>query len=411
MKAAGFSKMTIDDLDEGFFRGKRVFMRVDFNVPVEEGTVRDDTRIRKTVPTIEKLTSAGARLVLASHLGRPKGKADPAFSMKPVAGRLGEILGKDVRFSEEIIGPSAVEASRALPEGGIMLLENVRFDPGETNNDDAFAERLAELGDLYVNDAFGTCHRAHATTVGVPARLQPALAGLLVEKELEYLGKLLASPEQPFTAVLGGVKVSDKIGVFRNLLDMVDAVLVGGAMASTFLRARGYGVGTSLVEEDLVEEASSIMEEYERKDVGLLLPVDCVVSKSTSGPEETREVSADSIPPHLASVDIGSRTREEFARAIAGAGTIVWNGPMGVFEIDEFAGGTRAVARAVADAASGGAVAVVGGGDSVRAVVETGLADRISHLSTGGGAFLEVLEGKELPGVAALSDRSERTEA
>ena len=405
MNGDTFSKLTVDDLDVTSLEGKRVFMRVDFNVPMEGGKVSDDTRIRKTLPTIEKLRACGARLVLTSHLGRPKGVCDPNFTLKPVAQKLGELLGTEVTFSPEIVGPLAVSASLALPNGGVMLLENVRFDPGETKNDPAFADELSKLGDLYVNDAFGTCHRAHATTVGVPERLKPAAAGLLVKKELEYLGRLLASPERPFIAIMGGAKISDKLGVFSNLVGLVDAVIVGGAMASTFFRAQNFGVGTSLVEEDLTEIAAGIVEQYKKKNVSIMLPTDCVVSKSTSEPMEVKNVPNDEIPAHCAYVDIGPASRKEFVKKISLGKTIVWNGPMGIFEVEEFSGGTRAVAQAVADAAGKGSVAVVGGGDSIRAVVETGLADDVSHLSTGGGAFLEVLEGKNLPGVAALSEK------
>jgi phosphoglycerate kinase len=286
-----------------------------------------------------------------------------------------------------------------------MLLENVRFDPGETKNEPAFAEELSKLGDLYVNDAFGTCHRAHATTVGVPERLKPAAAGLLVKKELDYIGRLLTSPERPFIAILGGAKISDKLDVFHNLLGLVDAVVVGGAMASTFFRAQNFGVGTSLVEEELTETATRILEKYQKKNVPILLPADCVVSKSTSEPIDVKAVSHDAIPAHCAYVDIGPVSRREFAKKISSGRTIVWNGPLGIFEIEQFAAGTSAIAEAVADAATRGAITVVGGGDSVRALVETGLADNVSHLSTGGGAFLEVLEGKNLPGVVALSDK------
>jgi phosphoglycerate kinase len=400
-----FSKLTVDDLDQSSLEGKRVFMRVDFNVPMDSGRVSDDTRIRMTLPTIEKLRVSGAKLVLASHLGRPKGVHDPKFSLKPVAEKLEELLGIEIAFSPEIIGPPVVNASRALPNGGVMLLENVRFDPGETKNDPALADELSKLGDLYVNDAFGTCHRAHATTVGVPERLRPAAAGLMVKKELDYIGRLLASPERPFIAIMGGAKISDKIGVFKNLLGLVDAVIVGGAMASTFFRAKNLGVGTSLVEEDLTETAAGILEDYLKKNVPILLPPDCVVSRSTSEPLDVKEVPNNSIPAHCSYVDIGPVSRKMFREKILTGRTIVWNGPMGIFEIEEFAGGTRAVAEAVAAAASKGAVSVVGGGDSVRAVVETGLADSVSHLSTGGGAFLEVLEGKELPGIVALSEK------
>lgn len=407
MTTKTFSKMTVDDLEPSRLRGKRIFMRVDFNVPMKEGLISDDTRIRATLPTIERLRSCGARLVLASHLGRPKSGPDPQYSLRPVAQRLGELLGTQVVFRGELTGPSVEKASRDLPEAGVMLLENVRFDPGETKNDTAFSEELAKLGDLYVNDAFGSCHRAHATTVGVPSRLRPAVAGLLLKRELEYIGTLLASPRRPFVAVLGGAKISDKIQVFKNLLGRVDSVLVGGAMASTFFRAKGYGVGTSLVEEDLVGIASEVMAEYEKSKVPLILPTDCVVSKSASAALEMRDVPADSIPSHCAYVDIGPASRRMFAGTLESGRTIVWNGPMGVFEVNEFAAGTRDVAKAVALAAEKGAVAVVGGGDSVKAVLETGYAEKLSHLSTGGGAFLEVLEGKELPGVAVLSEAGE----
>ncbi len=405
MNTLTLSKMTIDDLEPSFLEGKRVFMRVDFNVPMKGGKISDDTRIQRTLPTIEKLRTCGAKLVLASHLGRPKGSFDAASSLRPVAARLGELLGSEVTFSDEIIGPVAVTASMNLDHGGIMLLENVRFDPGEKKNDPAFAEELSKLGDLYVNDAFGTCHRAHASTVGVPTHLRPAVAGFLVKKELEVIDRILISPERPFIAILGGAKISDKIEVFNNLLGIVDMVIVGGAMASTFFRASCLGVGTSFVEEELAQVASGILEVYKAKNIPIVLPDDCVVSKSTSEALDMDEVPSKSIPAHCAYVDIGSTSRSEFAEKIRSGKTVVWNGPMGIFEVDEFAGGTRAVAEAVAQAAQSGAVTLVGGGDSVKAVIETGFGEHIGHLSTGGGAFLKVLGGEPLPGVEALSER------
>jgi phosphoglycerate kinase len=407
MNMTKLSKMTVEDLEPSFIDGKRIFMRVDFNVPMKEGEVSDVTRIRRTLPTIEKLRSYGAKLVLASHMGRPKGTADPKYSLRPVAEVLGKLLKTEVTFSSEIIGPSVVGVTKGLPKGGVMLIENVRFDPGETKNDPALAEEFSRLGDFYVNDAFGTCHRAHATTVGVPTLLRPAVAGLLVKRELEYLDRLLTSPGRPFIAILGGGKSSDKIGVLKNLLGKVDAVIIGGGMASIFFRAKGYGVGTSFIQEEFIPVATEILETYKKENVPVLLPSDCIVSKSTSAAIDVMEVPKESIPPDSVYVDIGTASRKDFAEKIATGKTIVWNGPMGIFEVEDFAGGTREVAEAVVGAASKGAVAVVGGGDSVRALVETGYAESISHLSTGGGAFLEVLEGKVLPGVEALSEREE----
>ncbi|QYJ15144.1 Bifunctional PGK/TIM [Rubrobacter xylanophilus DSM 9941] len=389
-------KRSVRDLE---LRGKKVLVRVDFNVPVRDGEVTDDTRIRRALPTIRHLLDQGARVALVSHLGRPKGEPDPRYSMDPVARRLEELLGEPVRKLDVAVGP---EVERALEEteGGVVLLENSRFYPGETKNDPEFAAALAAPFDLYVNDAFGAAHRAHATTVGVAERL-PAAAGFLLEEELDYLDGVLRSPERPFVAILGGAKVSDKLGVIERLLEVADRLLVGGAMCFTFLKAKGLGVGDSLVEDDYLGEARRLMEEAADR---LVLPVDVVVAERMEEGAETRTVGVEEIPAGWMGLDIGPRTVELFRRHILEARTIFWNGPMGVFEIDAFARGTEGVARSVAES---GATSVVGGGDSVAAVRKLGLEDRMSHISTGGGASLEYVEGRELPGVAVLPERGE----
>src|SRR5215216_6316060 len=387
-------KRSVRDLD---LQGKRVLVRVDFNVPVKDGEVTDDTRIRSALPTIRHLLSEGARPILISQLGRPKGEPDEKYVMDPVAARLRELLGEPVEKFDAAVGPEVVKALDDWDGSGVVLLENSRFYPGETKNDAGFADQLAALADLYVDDAFGAAHRAHATTVGVAERL-PAAAGLLMEEEIDYLDKVLEDPERPFVAILGGAKVSDKLGVIESLLETADSLLIGGAMGFTFFEALGYETGDSLVEDDYLEEAKRLMEEAGER---LVLPVDVVVAAMEEG-VESETVAVDSIPSGKMGLDIGPETVALFEGYISGANTIFWNGPMGVFEIDDFAKGTEGVARAVAES---GATSVVGGGDSVAAVNKLGLEDRMSHISTGGGASLEYVEGKELPGIAVLPDK------
>ena len=386
------NKRSVRDLDVG---DKRVLVRVDFNVPVKGGEVTDDTRIRRALPTIRYLLSEGGRPILISHLGRPKGEPDPEYVMDPVATRLGELLGEPVEKLDAAVGPEVEEALRDWNGRGVVLLENSRFYPGETKNDPGFADQLAALADLYVDDAFGAAHRAHATTVGVAQRL-PAAAGLLLEEEIDYLDTVLEDPERPFVAILGGAKVSDKLGVIESLLGTADSLLVGGAMCFTFFEALGYEIGDSLVEDDYLEEAKRLMDEAGDR---LVLPVDVVVADAMEEGAESQTVPVDGIPTGKMGLDIGPETVDLFEKHISGASTIFWNGPMGVFEIDAFAKGTEGVARAVADSE---ATSVVGGGDSVAAVNKLGLEDEMSHISTGGGASLEYVEGKELPGVAVL---------
>ena len=389
------NKRSVRDLDVG---DKRVLVRVDFNVPVKDGEVTDDTRIRRALPTIRYLLEEGARPVLISHLGRPKGEPDPKYAMDPVAARLQELLGEPVKKPDAAIGPEVVEALDDWDGKGVVLLENSRFYPGETTNDPGFADQLAALADVYVDDAFGAAHRAHATTVGVAERL-PSAAGLLMEEEIDYLDKVLEDPERPFVAILGGAKVSDKLGVIESLLGTADSLLIGGAMGFTFFKAQGYEVGDSLVEEEYLEEAKRLMEEAGDR---LVLPVDVVVADAMEEGAESETVASGGIPSGKMGLDIGPETVALFEGHISGASTIFWNGPMGVFEIDAFAKGTEGVARAVAES---GATSVVGGGDSVAAVNKLGLEGRMSHISTGGGASLEYVEGKELPGIAVLPDK------
>ncbi|MDQ7820329.1 MAG: phosphoglycerate kinase [Armatimonadota bacterium] len=393
------AKKTIRDVDVA---GRRVLVRVDFNVPLDDGRVADDRRIREALPTIQELRRRGARVILASHLGRPEGKVVESLRMDPVARRLSELLDAPVRKLADCVGPEVERAVAEMRDGDVILLENLRFHPGEEANDPEFARALASLADLYVNDAFGTAHRAHASTVGV-ARYLPAVAGLLMERELEYLSRALEDPRRPFVAILGGKKVSDKIGVIRNLLGRADTLLIGGAMAYTFLRARGYGVGASLCEVDRLDLARSLLEEAERRRVPLLLPEDVVVADRFAPDAAVRVVPAEAIPEGWMGMDIGPQTAAAFSRVVRTAGTVVWNGPLGVCEFVPFAAGTRMVAEA---AAASGAVTIVGGGDTAAALQQMGLADRMSHVSTGGGASLEFLEGKVLPGVAALQDRA-----
>ncbi|HEV2093117.1 MAG TPA: phosphoglycerate kinase [Rubrobacter sp.] len=391
------NKRSVRDLD---VRGKRALVRVDFNVPVRDGEVADDTRIRRALPTIRHLLSEGARAALISHLGRPKGEPDPKYAMDPVAKRLEELLGEPVTKLDTAIGPEVGNALDEL-EGGVVLLENSRFYPGETKNDAGFADELAAPFDLYVNDAFGAAHRAHATTVGVAERL-PGAAGLLMEAEIDYLDGVLGDPERPFVAILGGAKVSDKLGVIESLLGVADFLLIGGAMCFTFFKAKGHEVGNSLVEDDYAEEAKRLMDAAGER---LVLPVDIVVADAMEEGAEAQTVPVDGIPSGKMGLDVGPESVEAFRAKISGARTIFWNGPMGVFEIDAFAKGTEGVAGAVAEASGGGATSVIGGGDSVAAVNKLGLDDQMSHISTGGGASLEYVEGKELPGVAVLPEK------
>ncbi|MGZ7146841.1 phosphoglycerate kinase [Bacillus sp. BC08] len=393
------NKKSIRDVD---LKGKRVFCRVDFNVPMKEGKITDETRIRAALPTIQYLVEQGAKVILASHLGRPKGQAVEELRLTPVAARLGELLGKDVKKADEAFGPVAQEMVAAMNEGDVLVLENVRFYAGEEKNDAELAKEFAALADIFVNDAFGAAHRAHASTAGIADYL-PAVSGLLMEKELDVLGKALSNPERPFTAIIGGAKVKDKIGVIRHLLDKVDNLIIGGGLAYTFVKALGHEIGLSLCEDDKIELAKEFMQLAKEKGVNFYMPVDVVITEEFSETATTQIVGIDSIPSNWEGVDIGPKTREIYADVIKNSKLVVWNGPMGVFEMTPFSQGTKAVGQALADAE--GTYSVIGGGDSAAAVEKFGMADKMSHISTGGGASLEFMEGKELPGVVCLNDK------
>lgn len=394
------NKKTIEDID---VKGKRVLARCDFNVPLKDGEITNDKRIVAALPTIKYLKDHGAKVILCSHLGRPKGEYKPEFSLAPVAAKLSEYLGQEVKLAEdpEVVGANAKAMAAELKDGDVMLLENVRYRKEETKNEEAFSKELASLADIFVNDAFGTAHRAHCSTTGVAAYL-PAVCGFLIQKEIKFMGGALADPKRPLVAILGGAKVSDKIGVISNLLDKCDTIIIGGGMAYTFMRYLGHSIGTSLLEEDWIEKAGQMMADAKEKGVKFLIPVDNKVGKEYDENTEAKIVNSDEIPDGWMGLDIGPESQKLFTDAIKGAGTVIWNGPMGVSEWKNFEDGTVAVAKAVADS---GAISIIGGGDSVAAVTKLGFADKMSHISTGGGASLEFLEGKELPGIAALQDK------
>ena len=394
------NKKTIEDID---VKGKKVLARCDFNVPLKDGEITNDKRIVAALPTIKYLMEHGAKVILCSHLGRPKGEYKPEFSLAPVAKRLSEYLGVEVKLAEdaEVVGPNAKAMAAELKDGEVMLLENVRYRAEETKNEENFSKELASLADIFVNDAFGTAHRAHCSTTGVAAYL-PAVCGYLIQKEIKFMGGALANPKRPLVAILGGAKVSDKIGVIENLIDKCDTIIIGGGMAYTFMKYMGHNIGTSLLEADWVDKAGEMMQTAKDKGVKFLIPVDNRCGKEYKEDTEVLVCKSDDIPDGWMGLDIGPKTEKLFADAIDGAGTVIWNGPMGVSEWDNFASGTIAVAKAIADS---GAISIIGGGDSVAAVTKLGFADKMSHISTGGGASLEFLEGKELPGIAALQDK------
>ncbi|MEE8179868.1 MAG: phosphoglycerate kinase [bacterium] len=395
-------KLTISDLE---IEGKKVLIRCDFNVPLDDkGKITDDTRIQAALPTIRYALGRECAVILMSHLGRPKGKVDPKLNLKPVAERLGELLNLEVLMAPDCIGPEVEKMARELKGGEVLLLENLRFRSGEETNDEKFAQQLASLADVFIQDAFGTVHRAHASTSGVPKHL-PSGAGFLLQKEIKYLKQALEEPERPFLAILGGAKISTKIGVINKLLSKVDSLILGGAMAYTFLRAENIGTGSSMVEEDKIDTAGEILKQASKKKVTVLLPLDHIIANQASEDAESKEISEVAIPEGWIGVDIGSFSIKRFSSAIKSAKTILWNGPMGIFEIDKFSQGTKTIAEAIAEATKKGSISIVGGGDSVAAVTKSGLQENISHISTGGGAALEFLEGKELPGIAALKDK------
>ena len=393
------NKKTIEDIE---VNGKKVFVRCDFNVPQDEnGNITDDIRIVSALPTIQYLIKNNAKVILCSHLGRPKGEFNMKYSLAPVAKRLSELLDKQVLLTKDVIGDNAKSAVAQMKDGDIVLLENVRFHKEEEKNDPTFAKQLSGLADIFVNDAFGTAHRAHASTAGIADYL-PAAAGYLIKKEIDFMGKALAAPEKPFVAILGGAKVSDKIGVIENLIDKVDTLIIGGGMAYTFFKAQGYGVGTSICEDDKVDLAKSLLQKAEQKGVKLLLPEDTIIGKEFKADTESETVASNQIPDGWMGLDIGTSSSEKFSQEIKNSKTVIWNGPMGVFEFPEFAKGTKAIAIAVAES---DAVSIIGGGDSAAAVEQMGFADKMSHISTGGGASLEFLEGKELPGIECLENK------
>ena len=395
------NKKSIRSID---VKGKKVFVRADFNVPMDEQqNITNDTRIRATLPTIQHLLDGGAAVILACHVGRPTEEREAKFSTKPIAARLSELLGKEVKWAPDCVGPDAEKAAAALQPGEVLLLENLRYHKAEKKNDPAFAKQLAALADVAVDDAFGVAHRAHASNVGITAYLE-TVAGFLMEKEINYIGKTLEAPQRPFVAIIGGAKVSDKISVIENMIDKVDTIIIGGGMAHTFDASKGYPIGDSLCERDKIDLAKELLEKAEKKGVKVVLPVDVVIADKFAADASTKTVDVDKIPDGWQALDSGDKTSEEYVKALKGAKTVIWNGPMGVFEFDAFAKGTEAVAHAVAEATKGGAVSIVGGGDSIAALKKTGLSDQISHISTGGGATLELLEGKVLPGIDALAD-------
>jgi phosphoglycerate kinase len=396
------NKLSVSAVD---FGGKRTFVRVDFNVPLDSRqSITDDSRIVAALPTIKKLIKDGARVILCSHLGRPKGKVIPELSLAPVAKRLSDLIGQTVNFASDCIGQETDKMAESLQDKDILLLENVRFHIEETKNDPEFARQLASLADLYVNDAFGSAHRAHASTEGITRYFKTNVAGLLMEKELQYLDKALSNPKRPFVAILGGAKISDKINVIENLIGKVNTILIGGGMSFTFFKALGKNIGNSLLEEDKLALAGGILDKVRTANVKFLLPVDCVIASDIAPEIDSSNVSVDSIPDGMKGLDIGPQTIDLYKTSLKGAGTVLWNGPMGVFEVEKFARGTYEIARALSAITSSGAVTIVGGGDSAAAVRKCGLSDKLTHISTGGGATLEFLEGKTLPGVAALTD-------
>lgn len=395
---AALNKKSIEDIEVA---GKKVLVRCDFNVKMEDGVITSDKRIVASLPTIKYLIEKGAKVILCSHLGRPKGQVNPEFSLAPVAVRLSELLGKEVKMAKDVVGESAKALAAELKDGEVMLLENVRFEPGETKNDPELSKKFADLAEIFVNDAFGSAHRAHSSTAGVADYL-PAVCGYLIQKEINFIGGALENPQRPLVAILGGAKVSDKIGVINNLIDKCDTIIIGGGMAYTFFKANGNSIGTSICEDDRVEDAKAMMAKAREKGVNFLLPVDNIVGREYSKDTINMRIYSDSIPDGWMGLDIGPTTAELFSKSIQGAGTVIWNGPMGVSEWENFANGTISVAKAVAES---GSISIIGGGDSAAAVQKLGFADKMSHISTGGGASLEYLEGKELPGIACLNEK------